>query len=98
WEFPSLESGVNLGVILPSMMTYDTIVSTMATRSWVPFLGLMAALAALGIRHRRPLAFYEAYLVAAAYVFFFVLVAYLAAFMNFYLAYAIGTVGIGAAV
>jgi len=98
WEFPSLESGVNLGVILPSEMTYDSIVATMAQRSWVPFLGLMAALAALGIRHRRPLAFYEAYLVAAAYGFFFVLLAYLGAFMSFYLAYGISLLGIGAAV
>src|SRR3954469_17941315 len=98
WEFPSLESGVNLGVILPSEMTYDSIVATMAQRSWVPFLGLMAALAALGIRHRRPPAFYEAYLVAAAYGFFFVLLAYLAAFMSFYVAYGVSVLGIGAAV
>jgi len=98
WEFPSLESGVNLGVILPSEMTYDVIVATMAERAWVPFLGLVAALAALAIRHRRPLAFYESYLVAAAYGFFFVLLAYLAAFMSFYLAYGISLLGIGAAV
>jgi hypothetical protein len=98
WEFPSLESGVNLGVILPSEMTYDTVIATMAQRSWVPFLALIAGLAALGIRHRRPLAFYEAYLVAASYGFFFVLLAYLAAFMNFYLAYGISLLGIGAAV
>jgi len=98
WEFPSLESGVNLGVILPSEMTYDVVVATMAQRSWVPFLGLVAALAALGIRHRRRLAFYEAYLVAAAYGFFFVLLAYLAAFMNFYVAYGLSMAAIGAAV
>jgi len=98
WEFPSLESGVNLGVILPSQLTYDQIIATMARRAWVPFLGLLVALGALGIRHRRALAFYEAYLVAAAYGFFFVLVAYLAAFMNFYLAYAVSMLGIGAAV
>ncbi|HZH14110.1 MAG TPA: hypothetical protein VE057_07090 [Archangium sp.] len=98
WAFQSLESGVNLGVILPSVEAYDIVVSTMAGRAWVPFLALMALLAAFSIRHRRPLAFYESYLLAAAYGFFFVLLAYLAAFMNFYVAYALATLGLGAAV
>ncbi len=98
WAFQSLESGVNLGVILPSVEAYDIVVSTMAGRAWVPFIALMALLAAFSIRHRRPLAFYESYLLAAAYGFFFVLLAYLAAFMNFYVAYALATLGLGAAV
>ena len=98
WAFQSLESGVNLGVILPSVEAYDIVVSTMAGRAWVPFLALMALLAAFSIRHRRPLAFYESYLLAAAYGFFFVLLAYLAAFMNFHVAYALATLGLGAAV
>jgi len=98
WAFQSLESGVNLGVILPSTEAYDELVATMARRAWVPFLGLMALLAAFSIHHKRPLAFYEAYLLAAAYGFFFVLLAYLAAFMNFYVAYGLATLGMGAAV
>lgn len=98
WAFQSLESGVNLGVILPSVEAYDLVVSTMAGRAWVPFLALVALLGAFSIRHRRPLAFYESYLLAAAYGFFFVLLAYLAAFMNFYVAYALATLGLGAAV
>ena len=98
WAFQSLESGVSLGVILPSVEAYDAIISTMAGRAWVPFLCLLAILAALSLHHRRPLAFYESYLVAAAYGFFFVLLAYLAAFMNFYVAYALATLGLGAAV
>ncbi|MCP3105233.1 hypothetical protein LZ198_40825 [Myxococcus sp. K15C18031901] len=98
WAFQSLESGVNLGVILPSEKTFDSMVSTMARRAWVPFLGLVALLAALGLRHKRHLALHEAYLVAAVYGFFFVLLAYLAAFMNFYVAYAVSAVGLGAAV
>ncbi|HYO55482.1 hypothetical protein [Archangium sp.] len=98
WAFQSLESGVNLGVILPSVEAYDDLISTMAGRAWVPFLCLMALLAAFSIRHRRPLAFYESYLLAAAYGFFFVLLAYLAAFMNFYVAYGLATLGLGAAV
>lgn len=98
WAFQSLESGVNLGVILPSEEAYDDIIATMSRRAWAPFLGLMGLLAAFSLRHRRPLAFYEAYLLAAAYGFFFILLAYLAAFMNFYLAYAVSAVGLGAAV
>jgi hypothetical protein len=98
WEFKSLESGVNLGVILPSEKTFDAMVATMAGRAWVPFLGLLALLAALGLRHRRPLALHEAYLLAAVYGFFFVLLSYLAAFMNFYVAYALSALGLGAAV
>ena len=98
WAFQSLESGVNLGVILPSVEAYDLVISTMAGRAWVPFLALLALLAAFSIRHRRPLAFYESYLLASAYGFFFVLLAYLAAFMNFYVASAVATLGLGAAV
>lgn len=98
WAFQSLESGVSLGVILPSEKTFDAMVSTMAGRAWVPFIALLALLAALGLRHRRPLALHETYLLAAVYGFFFVLLAYLAAFMNFYVAYAISALGLGAAV
>jgi hypothetical protein len=98
WTFHSLESGVSLGVILPSVERYDDLVAAMARRAWVPFLGLMALLVVFSLRHRRPLAFYEAYLLAASYAFFFVLLAYLAAFMNFYLAYALAALGLGAAV
>src|SRR5467141_2259035 len=49
-------------------------------------------------RHERPLLFYESWLLAAAFGFTFVLLAYLAAFLNFYLAYAIALVGLGLAV
>jgi hypothetical protein len=98
WAFQSLESGVSLGVILPSEEAYDSLVATMARRAWVPFLGLAALLAAFSLRHRRTLAIYEAYLLAAAYSFFFVLLAYLAAFMNFYVAYVLAALGMGAAV
>jgi hypothetical protein len=97
WAFQSLESGVSLGVILPSVEAYDALISTMARRAWVPFLGLMALLAAFSLHHRRPLAVYEAYLLAAAYGFFFVLLAYLAAFTNFYVAYVLTAGGLGSA-
>ena len=98
WAFPSLESGVNLGVILPSEKTFDSIIATMARRAWVPFLAFAALLLLLSARHERPLLFYESWLLAAAFGFTFVLLAYLAAFLNFYLAYAIALVGLGTAV
>jgi hypothetical protein len=98
WAFQSLESGVSLGVILPSEKTFDAMVSLMAGRAWVPFIALLALLAALSLRHRRPMALHETYLLAAVYGFFFVLLSYLAAFLNFYVAYAISALGLGAAV
>jgi hypothetical protein len=98
WRYASLESGVQLGVILPSEKTFDTLIATMARRAWVPCLAFFLLLAGLGLRHRRPLAAYEAYLLAAVYGFFFVLLAYLAAFMNFYVAYALCALVLGAAV
>jgi hypothetical protein len=98
WAFPSLESGVALGVVLPSQQAYDSTIGTMARRAWVPFVAFLAALAVLGVKHRRALLFYESYLVAAAYGFFFVLLAYLAAFTNFYLAYAAAALGMGTVV
>jgi hypothetical protein len=98
WTFPSLESGVNLGVILPSEKTFDSIIATMARRAWVPFLAFAALVLLLSARHERPLLFYESWLLASAFGFTFVLLAYLAAFLNFYLAYAIALVGLGVAV
>jgi len=98
WAFPSLESGVNLGVILPAEKTFDSIIATMARRAWVPFLAFAAILLLLSARHERALLFYESWLLAAAFGFTFVLLAYLAAFLNFYLAYAIALVGLGGAV
>lgn len=98
WTFPSLESGLNLGVILPAEKTFDSIIATMSRRSWVPFLAFAALLVLLSARQERPLLFYESWLLAAAFGFTFVLLAYLAAFLNFYVAYAIALAGLGLAV
>jgi hypothetical protein len=87
WEYPSLESGVSVGAILPSEKSFDQLISTMARRSWAPFFAFFIALVALMASLNRKIKFYEAYLIAAGYGFFFVLLAYLAAFMNFYVAY-----------
>jgi hypothetical protein len=98
WAFPSLESGVSLGVILPSEKTFDSIIATMARRAWVPFLAFAAILFLLSVRHARPILFYESWLLAAAFGFTFVLLAYLAAFMSFYLAYAVSLLSLGTAI
>jgi len=92
WAYPSLESGVSVGTILPSETSFDQVIATMARRSWAPFLALFMALVALMASLNRQIKFYEAYLIAAGYGFFFVLLAYLAAFMNFYIAYAVTSV------
>lgn len=87
WIYPSLESGVPVGAVLPSEKSFDELISTMARRSWAPFILFLIALSALLASRDKTLKFYEAYLLAAGYGFFFVLLAYLAAFMNFYVAY-----------
>jgi hypothetical protein len=95
WAYPSLESGVPVGVILPSEKAFDAMIATMERRSWAPFLFFFAALTALSLVRQRRLRIYEAYLVAFAYAFFFVLLAYLAAYLSFYLAYALSLAIIG---
>jgi hypothetical protein len=98
WKFGSLESGVNLGVVLPSVRSFDRIIATMAHRAWFFFGAFVLLVGALAARHRRPLRTYDAYLLAAAFAFTFILLAYLAAFMNFYLAYAVSTLLMGTVV
>jgi hypothetical protein len=98
WAYPSLESGVSLGVVLPSEKSFDALVATMARRAWVPFLAFAVLIAALGLRHERRPTFYEMYLLSAAYGFAFVLLAYLAAFLNFYAAYVVTVTVLGAVV
>lgn len=97
WTFSTLESGVALGVRLPSLKTWDVIIATMARRAWFPFLALMAMLMALGVKHGRPLAFYETPLVATLFGFTFVVIAYLSAFLTFEAAWPLSVLGLGAA-
>jgi hypothetical protein len=98
WRYPSLESGVSLGVILPSQKAYDALAETMARRALLPALAFLGLISLLSLRNRRALLIFETYLAAAAFGFFFVLVAYLGAFMHFYLGYAVSALGLGAAV
>lgn len=98
WELASLQSGVPVGVRLPSEKTYDQLLLTMVRRSYLPFLFFFAAMAALSVYFQAPLLFYEGYLLASFYGFFYVLLAYLAAFMHFYAAYPLSLTVIGALV
>jgi hypothetical protein len=95
WRYASLESGVPMGVILPSEESFDRIIATIVRRAWAPFVLLFGALVALSLHARRPLLFYESYLVAAGYGLFLVLLAYLAAYLHFYVAYALSCAAIG---
>ncbi|MCU0697057.1 MAG: hypothetical protein MUC96_11040 [Myxococcaceae bacterium] len=97
WRFSTLESGVSLGVVLPSLKSWDGVIATMARRAWFPFIALLALLFALGVKHRRPLASYETLLVAAVFGFTFVVVAYLAALVSFEVAWPVAVLGLGAA-
>jgi len=89
WNYQSLQSGIPVGVILPSEKSYDHLIATMVRRGWAPFLLFFAGLTALCIYFSRPLRIYESYLIAASYGLFFVLLAYLAAFLSFYAAWAL---------
>jgi hypothetical protein len=95
WSFSTLESGVSLGVRLPSLKTWDTIIASMSRRAWFPFLALVVLLMGIGVKHRRALAFYETPLVGALFGFTFVLIAYLSAFLTFEIAWPVSVVGLG---
>lgn len=87
WQYKSLESGVPVGLILPSEKSFSMIISTMTKRSWATFIFFFLGIIIISLYFKKPFKFYEAYLIAACYGFFFVLLAYLAAFLNFYVAY-----------
>ncbi len=95
WRFDSLESGIPMGVILPSEKSFDAIIATFVARSWAGFLLFFAGLVALRLHHGRPPRPFESYLFASAYALFFVLVAYLAAYVHFYVAWALSLTVIG---
>jgi len=87
WRYGSLESGVPVGLILPSEQAYDRLIATMVQRAPAPFVLFFLGLAALGLWRGRAFKIWEAYLLAAGYALFYVLLAYFAAFMDFYGAY-----------
>ena len=87
WSFPALESGVPVGVRLPREKTYDRILGTMIRRSWATFVLFFVAISLLAFSLGRRLRFYESYLLASQYAFFFFLLAYFAAYVHFYIAF-----------
>ena len=89
WEYGSLESGVPVGLVLPSEQAWDSVIGTMVRRAWAPFIPFLLVILCAGLFHGRPLRAWQLQLAAAWYGLFFVLTAYLAAFLHFYLAYAI---------
>lgn len=95
WDFASLESGVPVGVILPSEKSFDSIIVTMLRRSMTTFALFLAVLIAISLYVERPLVRHESYLLAATYAFFYVLLPYLAAYTHFYVAYVLTLLAIG---
>ncbi len=95
WRYGALESGVPVGVILPSEKGFDQIIAIMIRRAWPTFLLFYLTLVALWAHrgHRPPV--WEAYLISATYAFFYVLLPYLTAYMHFYLAYGLSLLLVG---
>ena len=87
WQYKSLESGVPVGLILPSEKTFSMLIATLTKRGLVTFVLFFIGFSILPLYFKKSLRFYESYLIAACYGFFYVLLAYLAAFLNFYAAY-----------
>ncbi|MHC4731774.1 MAG: hypothetical protein ACYS6Z_14455 [Planctomycetota bacterium] len=95
WEFDSPEAGFPFGVILPSEKSFDQVILRMIRRAWATFALFLVALIGLATYHRRPLTRIETYLASTGYAFFFVLLPYLAAYLHFYVAYALTALVIG---
>lgn len=89
WGYKSLESGVPVGLILPSEKSFAAMIGTMTKRSFVTFCLFFCGVLLSAQIFKKQLKVYQTYLIAACYAFFYVLLAYLAAFMNFYAAYLI---------
>jgi hypothetical protein len=87
WQYDALEAGVPMGAILPSETGFDQVLHDMITRAWAPFTLFFLGLVVLGLVHGQALRLYQMMLIVSAYLFFYVLVAYLAAFLNFYVAW-----------
>lgn len=98
WKYPSLESGVAMGAILPSVKKYDELMATMAFRAVAPGLAFLVGLSLLSLRHRRRLLVWETWVAAAAFGFTSVLLAYLGAFLHFLAAWGVTMTFMGAAV
>jgi len=89
WQYDALEAGVPMGAVLPSEKGFDRLITTITMRAWAPFALFFVGLVTLGVLNDHRFRFHETVLVVSAYGFFYVLMPYLAAFTNFYLAFAL---------
>jgi len=96
WAYESLEAGFDTGVVLPSEKSFDAILNCMIRRSWPPFLLFMACVVGLALHRSVSIGQWSSYFAAAVYSFFYVLLPYLAAYLNFYVAYALSILLVGA--
>jgi hypothetical protein len=86
WSFPSLESGVPVGLLLPSQQSYDQLIAKFSGRGWAFYLLLFVGSLLLFASQRHEMRLVEAGLIAASYAIAFPLLGYLAAVMPFWLA------------
>ena len=87
WQYQALESGVPIGLILPSQKSYSNIIATMIRRALLTFMLFLIGINLLASYYKQQLKIHQAYLVYASFSFFYVLLPYLTAFMHFHIAY-----------
>jgi len=95
WVYEALEAGFDAGVVLPSERSFDAVLHCMIRRAWPPFLLFMACVIGLALHRSVSIGMWPTYFAAAVYSFFYVLLPYLAAYMNFYVAYGLSLVLVG---
>ncbi len=98
WDFASVKAGFVTGVVLPSEQSFDASLYTMIRRAAIPFLLFMAGVIALALHAGVSIGRWETYFASAIYSFFYVLLPYLAAYMNFYAAYGLAVISVGSLV
>ncbi|MEM1179918.1 MAG: hypothetical protein AAGM22_16360 [Acidobacteriota bacterium] len=89
WRYDALEAGVPVGATLPSEEAWDDVVLKMLGHATPAFLLFFASLVAIFEAFKVRPRLYQMYLLAAGWVFFYVLLPYLGAFLHFYLAWAL---------
>jgi len=95
WRYDALEAGVPMGAVLPSEKGYDQMIATLIRRAAIPFGLFFAGLVVLGIQSGRRLRLEQTALLSAAWLFFYVLLPYFAAFVHFYVAYVVALLLVG---
>ncbi|MEM6796230.1 MAG: hypothetical protein AAF725_19825 [Acidobacteriota bacterium] len=96
WRYDSLESGVSVGAILPAEEAWDAVLLQMLRHGLAAFLLFFASLIALFERFSVKPRFFQMYLLAAGWAFFYVLLPYLAALVHFYAAWLLSAALVGA--